>query len=544
MLQFYDKFITYLFSRRKDTWLFIFLVFTALAFERFNFPRDAESRALIDSFPYYASITIWVAIYSLLSIVITPIPSFLILSGSIYAIYKTSKLKLIATGEPLILGDISHINHISIAAKYAPKFFIILILISLISLFFYMIFRMLKMSNLKRLLAVVCVSSLILSYQVISQLVSYYQQNGSLKYYAAVWQHNANANGLLLHLIQTGQRPIPDKPTKAQAELFNQLAEKPSINAATNTFIAILCESCWHDDQLFSDEFDPLTKEGMIGMRGISPIFGGGTVNSSFEILTGLPTLNGSVGGIIYQEYRDLLRKNTVTLPSILAENDIHTESLHNHDGSFWFRNRVEPRLGFNQFFGLEDMPPPMNYPNGFPRDKVLFDFALDRIVASNNKNIFLHLATVHGHGPYDEVNGDNGHGSYISKMKATVEDLVEFIQKIKRIKPDTVILVYGDHKPALPSLSPFLNESSHIRGDVPIWVLDSNQNRVSALKHSIDGKPFYCFPSAISKIYYNFDYAVSNFTSDACTQYEPEQYLDLSASIPGWVYTAALLKL
>src|SRR5690606_5826598 len=94
------------------------------------------------------------------------------------------------------------------------------------------------------------------------------------------------------------------------------------IHPAANSprkFIVILCESCWNDDRLFREEFKPLLDLDPVEMRGVSPVFGAGTPNATLELLSGLPTNNPAVAGVVYQEYRDYFGAHTATLPSYLA---------------------------------------------------------------------------------------------------------------------------------------------------------------------------------------------------------------------------------
>src|SRR5690606_25003910 len=118
----------------------------------------------------------------------------------------------------------------------------------------------------------------------------------------------------------------------------------------------------------------PLLDLDPVEMRGVSPVFGAGTPNATLELLSGLPTNNPAVAGVVYQEYRDYFGAHTATLPSYLAGSGYQTVSVHNFMGQFWFRKRVEPKLGFGAFYGSEELLPGVVL-TSYPHDEVLFDW-------------------------------------------------------------------------------------------------------------------------------------------------------------------------
>ena len=173
----------------------------------------------------------------------------------------------------------------------------------------------------------------------------------ALSYSSWDWKVNMKNNGLLLHLVQTSFRTILNKPEPATYTQWTQFKKTSSI-PATKHIIYILCESCWYNKHLFSELFQPLLDEGFISLRGISPVYGGGTPNAEFEMLTTLPAL-GVLNGVIYQEYGELLSETTNTLVTLLRNRGYQTLAFHNSTKEFWRRMEVLPKLGFNQFYSI-----------------------------------------------------------------------------------------------------------------------------------------------------------------------------------------------
>ncbi|MBR7654813.1 sulfatase-like hydrolase/transferase [Brucella oryzae] len=361
-----------------------------------------------------------------------------------------------------------------------------------------------------------------------------------IPYYSWNWPYNYRSNGLLVHLVQTGNRPLPKKISNNNRSEFEQLYER-AVPAADSpsVFITILCESCWYDDGLLADEFNPLKKLATVELRGVSPVFGGGTPNASFEIISGLPSHNPAVAGIIYQEYRDFFAKRTSTLPSHLKANAFKTESLHNYLQSFWFRDQVEPKMGFSVFHGIEQMLP--NEPTGYPRDSILYEHALSRLESAHGQKMFMHLATMYTHGPYTGDDADTPLGIYRNKLRVSIADMASFIRSVQRIYPEAVVLIYGDHKPALPETQPGPSDDRQRIGDVPVLLVDPNKDRASELQSRVNGKPFYCFTTAIAEFYYKMNLPISKYTNSICANYVGSNYMQAAASVPGWLYTTAM---
>lgn len=365
-----------------------------------------------------------------------------------------------------------------------------------------------------------------------------------LSYYDWDWHHNAVENGLLIHLLYTSNRPSPVKMTDEQKEEFNNLINNTQIKSqSTKLFISILCEACWYDDKLFKDTFQPLMEMGGLEVRGISPIIGGGTPNSSIEMLTGLPIVNPALSGVVYQEYRDFIRDKTSTLPSHLQDNGFRTFSAHNFARRFWFRSTVEPRLGFQDFYGIEDMNPKEKSDDYYPRDTILFNFALQEISKESNKPLFVNLATVYTHSPFIERDGDGGSAHYKEKITTSIADMATFISAVKEINPDAVFLIYGDHKPRLQVLDDYKYADKHKRGDMPVILIDPDSDRAKRFTSKVNGKPFYCYATATAKTYYEMELPISKYTDNICQSYSQEHYDYLSKSLPAWIYSAVLFN-
>jgi len=484
----------------------------------------------------------YISLFIILSLVFSSVSCFLLLVAPTALLSFASRKKELLTGEPLIFGDLTHLHNISIALRYAKPSWGGL---AVLAVFFLLVACVVFNARISRKKLICAPIALLVAASAAAGGIGLFGQCGArlgVQYLSWDWPTNGRQNGLLVHLAQTSVRPAPGRLTEAQKAQFAAFEESATVEPgkAPPLFIEVLCESCWYNGALFRDNFTPLVNLGAVEMRGISPIFGGGTVNASFEMLTGLPTHNAAVAGILYQEYRDFFADHTSSLPSHLARNDIETLSAHNFQRQFWFRNVVEPKLGFATFYGIEDMNPPESPDGDFPRDNILFDFALGKLDGSSRPQ-FVQLATVHNHGPYVSENDDGGRAHYLRKIDATVSDIAAFVTAVRKRYPQAVVLVYGDHKPALEALGDFRGSDKHSTGDVPVLLFDPDEERAQTVRGTLIDKPFYCYAPGIADLYFGMKLPVSRFTDDICRAYSPERYDDLSQSVPGWVYSAAL---
>ncbi|KAB2746736.1 sulfatase-like hydrolase/transferase [Brucella anthropi] len=484
----------------------------------------------------------YISLFIILSLVFSSVFCFLLLVAPTALLSFASRKKELLTGEPLIFGDITHLHNISVALRYAKLSGAgLAVLVVFFLLVGYVAFNA-RISRRKLMRAPV---GLLLMASAVAGGIGLFGQYGAqlgVQYLSWDWPTNGRQNGLLVHLAQTSVRPAPGHLTDAQKAQFAAYEESATVQPgkAPPLFIEVLCESCWYDSALFRDNFAPLVNLDAVEMRGISPIFGGGTVNASFEMLTGLPTHNAAVAGILYQEYRDFFADHTSSLPSHLARNGLETLSAHNFQRQFWFRNVVEPKLGFATFYGIEDMNPPESPDGDFPRDNILFDFTLGKLDGSSRPQ-FVQLATVHNHGPYVSEEDDGGRAHYLRKIDATVEDIAGFVTAVRKRYPQAVVLVYGDHKPALEALVDVHGDDKHSIGDVPVLLFDPDKERAQTVRQALSDKPFYCYAPVIADLYYGMKLPVSRFTDDVCRTYSADRYDDLSRSVPGWIYSAAL---
>lgn len=344
------------------------------------------------------------------------------------------------------------------------------------------------------------------------------------------------------------------------------------VSQGPKTVIYVLCESCWYNNEQFKQYFQPLLNAGYKTFRATSPVYGGGTANAEFEMLTGLPSNSGVLSGIIYQEYSSLIKDNASSLPNALNKKGYLTVAAHDFGGKFWRRDVMYKKFGFDKFISLGDMGElPKFYSEQRktgtwpPDDFLLYRSVLNEIENNTDKKMFFHLITMSSHGPYPYDN-DLGQGMYTARIQENVSRLVDFTKKLSQLEPDAIILVYGDHKPALNRFfyeNNVLPSDLFVRtgkedndflfrkdatpadyGDVPVFIKGGDEDVVKKFISDANGKPFFCVSSIFDRYFvnsglYSFNYNVQN----GCLSSQPYDYHKMITMTPSWVYSMSLFE-
>ena len=296
--------------------------------------------------------------------------------------------------------------------------------------------------------------------------------------------------------------------------------------------------------------------------RAISPAYGGGTVNAAFEMLTGLPS-RGVLSGIVYQEYKTHMSPQAWAWPRQLHQQGYKSVAMHNHARTFWQRHVVNPKLGFDAFLGREDLQ--IEDPAYFADDRYLFDAAWQMLKSHPEQPMFMHLTTVYTHGPYKAEN-DHGERDYALRLTHTLQQTAAFVHKVTQRYPDTLILLVGDHKPALTRylyangvLTPqqfevtgdtddsFVFDLEHLQeevvGDVPGYIYHRDAQQVQNYLRRIQGLPMFCMTQIADELFVRsglpaFEYARQQGLCDG----DPRlSYQDTVALYPSWLYQQSL---
>ena len=228
--------------------------------------------------------------------------------------------------------------------------------------------------------------------------------------------------------------------------------------------------------------FNRLSRECPSGELYV-PSIGGGTANTEFEMLSGL---NIDFFGAGEYPYTTILHETTCeTIAYNLRAQGYSATALHNHTGTFYGRNEVYSRLGFDHFVSLEYMPYVTYTEVGWAQDGIMADEIMKALKASDERD-FIMAITVESHGKYDENytyhSGDpeilqlpeqinpNRFASYLHLIHETDAFLGKLIDRLEKFDEPTVCVIYGDHLPSLDLTADVLTTNNLYASRYIIW--------------------------------------------------------------------------
>jgi len=255
------------------------------------------------------------------------------------------------------------------------------------------------------------------------------------------------------------------KPTPVPLKRFSA-----DDNLSRPNILFVQLESFMDMDDIEGAEFsaDPtpnfhkLLKENPNGLLYV-PTIGGGTANVEFEVMTGL---NMDFFGAGEAPFNTVLEDMTCeSIAHNLRENGYYTSALHNNTGFFFSRNRVYANLGFDRFDSLEYMLYPKYDPRGWCDDSVLVN-EIKTIMDGSEQRDLVFAISVESHGKYPDdyepAEGDieilsypeNAYlpnsQNYINLIDDVDAFLGELVAEFERYHEPVLMVIYGDHLPAL----------------------------------------------------------------------------------------------
>ena len=224
-------------------------------------------------------------------------------------------------------------------------------------------------------------------------------------------------------------------------------------------------------------------KEECPGGRLYVPTVGGGTVNTEFEIITGMNLDYFAAGESPYSTI--LQQANCESMAYNLKSYGYTATALHNNGATFYNRNAVYPRLGFDCFVPVEYMQNVHTNTLGWARDEILTDEIMTVLRGTEGRDLVLCI-TVESHGKYAETyeprEGDieildlpetlplAPFQNYVNALPNTDAFLEKLIDTLSTFREPTVVVAYGDHLPALSLTADVLTTDNIYATEYVIW--------------------------------------------------------------------------
>lgn len=214
------------------------------------------------------------------------------------------------------------------------------------------------------------------------------------------------------------------------------------------------------------------------------PVVGAGTANTEFEVLTGMSTRFFGPGEYPYQTC--LTAQTVESVAYNLKENGYATHAVHNHRAAFYSRNEVYANLGFDDFTALEYMPAVEKTPTNWAKDGVLTDQILQALAVTEDQADLVFTVSVQGHGKYPTEQkledpaitvrscaDEDYHYAleyYVNQVHEMDTFLGELVQSLEEQGEPTVLVLYGDHLPALNLEASDMVNGSLYQTEYIIW--------------------------------------------------------------------------
>jgi phosphoglycerol transferase MdoB-like AlkP superfamily enzyme len=270
---------------------------------------------------------------------------------------------------------------------------------------------------------------------------------------ASLWRYAAESSSL----------PAVGLPDAAPAVLLAR-EELPHL-------IAVQSESFFDVRDLFAGirpevltEFDRLKAEALSHGKLKVPAWGANTVRSEFAFLSGLG--EADLGVHRFNPYRAIAKGwQVANLARQMKQLGYRTVAIHPYPASFYLRDRVYPRLGFDEFLDIK------TFADAKRTGPYVGDLAVARkiedVIGCADGPVFVFAVTMENHGPLhlEKVSEGDEAALYRTVPPAGCEDLTIYLRHLRnadqmmgalrttlqRCGRRAELCWYGDHVPIMP---------------------------------------------------------------------------------------------
>ncbi len=271
--------------------------------------------------------------------------------------------------------------------------------------------------------------------------------------------------------------------------------ENPDVNIILIQLESIFDPLKLKDVKFSNDPLKNLRNLSKINESGeiIVPVLGGGTIQSEFEILTGINIKN------LYTKmpYLNLLNNTQVeSIPYILKNYGYSTTAIHNYFSTFYNRTKAYENIGFETFIPIEAMTSREISQNFWYKDNILINEIITKIKNTPEKD-FIFGVTVESHGPYNTlINGDIVVESnslsekdlielqnYANIIKHVDDFIINLINELNNTNEEYILILYGDHLPSLgENQSTFSSLTKEDLFKTPYLIIESNNKKMISI--------------------------------------------------------------
>ena len=279
---------------------------------------------------------------------------------------------------------------------------------------------------------------------------------------------------VMFHLQYSQHKPKPDRAIAEQliGQSANALRQHLAMpNASVLPDIVVVQSESFFDPGIMKgyahSDLTPnlhrLAQHGTSGALHV-PTFGGGTIRTEFEVLTGLSL---RYFDNLQFPYLQIGRKPLPSLVHVLDEHGYATVAVHGNDPTFWNRSTAFKTLGFQRFVSQAEFPPGAPNDGKYMADSAMTDEIM-RQLKDNGPPQFIFAISIEAHGPYDVEPKDTAARdaiavppgiegkdkrelqTYLYHLQHADEELGRLAALLAKRQRPALLLFYGDHLPGL----------------------------------------------------------------------------------------------
>lgn len=288
-------------------------------------------------------------------------------------------------------------------------------------------------------------------------------------------------------ILDTGIKKPEDYSKQSVKKITKALKDEKNTDKRPN-IIFIQLESFfdvgYEKNLQFSEDplpvFHSLQKKYSSGLVTV-PTVGAGTVNTEFEILTGMRQHDF---GVSEYPYKTVLKsKTSESICTDLKKLGYSTHAVHNNEATFYGRNTVFSNIGFDTFCSMEYMNGLTDSPNGWSNDDVLSREIMKTLDSTSGPD-FTMAITVQSHGKYDGIALDDptikvtgaperkeqAYEYYVNEIHEVDRMIDTLIKELSNRKEETVLVLYGDHLPCLDIQKDDLSNANLYQTQYVVW--------------------------------------------------------------------------
>jgi phosphoglycerol transferase MdoB-like AlkP superfamily enzyme len=298
--------------------------------------------------------------------------------------------------------------------------------------------------------------------------------------------HSGLISSLMMFHLQYGHgKRKPDRAAASQligqsTPALLQALQTPTVTDKLPDIVVVQSESFFdptimrgYEHSNFAPNLRRLAAHGISGKLHV-PTFGGGTIRTEFEVLTGLSL---RYFDNLQFPYLQMSHKALPSLVRTLGAHGYTTMALHGNDPAFWNRTAAFKAIGFDHFVSQSSFPPNAAMDGKYMADSAMTDEIMQQL-KDNGPPQFIFAISIEAHGPYDVEpahtaerdaipvpEGISGRDklelqTYLYHLKHADAELGQLVKQLAQRQRPSLVLFYGDHLPAL-------SNSYHVTGFV-----------------------------------------------------------------------------